>query len=80
MIENTDDILKYLASKYDLDIDIVNKITRAQFKFVKDMMEEGNLDSVHLQNFGKFAVKPYRKQYLEENGFTPKKKDKTDTE
>lgn len=75
MLNNTDDIIKYLSVKYELGSDIVEKITRSQFKFTRDMMEQGDLDSVHLQNFGKFAVKPYRKQILEERGFEVRKKD-----
>lgn len=74
MVNSSDDIIKYLSSKYNISSDIVEKVIRSQFGFVKDMMEQGELDSVHLQNFGKFAVKPFRKKYLEENGFKPKKK------
>ena len=64
-----DNIIQQLAVKYDLSEDIVNKIVRSQFEFVKDTMEEGEFESVHLHYFGKFAIKPKRLESLINNGY-----------
>lgn len=50
-------IIKIIAAKYNIDPEIVEKAVRSEFRFVKDTMEEGELESVHLHYFGKFAVK-----------------------
>ena len=49
--------IKKLAAKYNLSEDIIEKIVRSQFNFVKDTIEEGSFESVHLHYFGKFACK-----------------------
>ena len=74
IINSHDDIVKFLAAKYNLDEETIEKVVRAQFRFVKDTIEQGELDSVHLQAFGKIAVKPGRMKYLEEEGYEIKKK------
>lgn len=73
-IKDHEGIINYLSTKYNLDREIVEKAVRTQFKFVKDTMEQGELDSVHLQSFGKFAIKPGRMKYLLEEGYEIKKK------
>lgn len=74
-IHTHNDILNYLSAKYDIDREIVEKVIKTEFKFVKDTMEQGELDSVHLQYFGKFAIKPGRMKYLLEDGYQIKKKE-----
>lgn len=49
--------IEILANKYDLDSEVIERIVRSEFLFVKDMMEQGELDSVHLHHLGKWAVK-----------------------
>lgn len=58
--------VKEVAKQKNLPEDLVEKVFKSQFEFVKDCMEEGELQSVHLHFLGKFAVKPYRKIELEE--------------
>lgn len=67
-----DNTIQLLAVKYNLEEDIVNKIVRSQFEFVKDTMEEGEFESVHLHYFGKFCIKPNRLKMLLENGYETK--------
>ena len=67
------DIIKQLAVRYNLSEELVNKIVRSQFEFVKDTMEVGELESVHLHYLGKFAIKPNRLKKLLENGYEIKK-------
>lgn len=59
-----DSIISKVAQELNLDEELVEKVVRSQFNFTKEVMEEGNMDSVHLAYFGKFAVKPNRLDYL----------------
>lgn len=59
-IKNQEDIIKVLAAEFKLDIEIVEKVIRSEFKFVADTMSEGNYESIHLHHFGKIAAKPNR--------------------
>jgi nucleoid DNA-binding protein len=52
-----DKYIDILSKKYNLDSEVIEKIVRSEFLFVKDMIEVGELDSVHLHHLGKFAVK-----------------------
>jgi len=62
-----EEVINQVAKKLGIDEEIVNKVVRSQFKFVKDVMESGEMNSVHLSYFGKFAVKPNRLDYLPED-------------
>lgn len=73
-IKDHDDIINYLSTKYNIDKEVVEKAVRTEFKFVKDTMEQGELEPVHLQSFGKFAIKPGRMKYLLDDGYEIKKK------
>lgn len=53
-----EELYNILASKYKVDPEIIEKIVRSEFLFVKDTMEIGELESVHLHFLGKFGVKP----------------------
>lgn len=68
-----DSIVSELSIKYNLPEEVIIKIIRSQFEFVKDTMEEGEFESVHLHYFGKFCVKPNRLKILIENGYEIRK-------
>lgn len=61
-----EDLISTIADKLDLDEGLVEKVVRSQFKFTKDVIESGNMESVHLAYLGKFAIKPNRLDYLPE--------------
>jgi hypothetical protein len=42
----------------------VERAVRSMFGLVKDVMEEGNFDSIYLMYLGRFEVKPKRLEYL----------------
>lgn len=50
----------------DIDHEVVEKVIRSQFLFVKDTMEHGEYQTVMLAKLGKFACKKYRLQKLKE--------------
>lgn len=62
-----DNLIDKVAAELNIDPDIVEKAVRSQFKFVKDVMESGNMRSVMLPYFGKFAVKEGRLNNLPED-------------
>ena len=76
MIKSHDDIINFLSTKYNLDSDIIEKVIRSQFRFVKDTMEQGELQSVRLTHFGVFGIKPGRMKYLLDDGYEIKHKQK----
>ena len=49
------------------DPEVVERIIRSQFLFVKDTMEHGEFQTIMLAGLGKFACKNYRIQKLKEN-------------
>lgn len=57
-------IIKQISQELNLDEELVEKVVRSEFRFVRDVMEAGEMDSVMLHYFGKFAVKPNRFNYL----------------
>lgn len=61
------EIIDEISNDFGLDNEFVTKIVRSQYKFVKDVMEAGEMDSIHLPYFGKIAVKPKRIEYLDED-------------
>lgn len=73
-ITDHNSIIKFLAKKFNLTEDIIENIVRTQFRFVKDTMEQGELESVHLHHLGKFCVKPGRIDILRKKGYVPKTK------
>jgi nucleoid DNA-binding protein len=76
MIKNQDDIVKVLAAEFKLDLEIVEKIIKSEFKFIADTMSEGNFESVHLHHFGKIAAKPNRVlKYKDYNAWKELKKE-----
>jgi len=53
-------ILTVLASKYNLDEEVIERVIRSQFEFVRDTMEQGEFQAIRLHHLGVFGVKPRR--------------------
>lgn len=60
------EIINKISAELDIHPDLVEKAVRAQFEFVKEIMEIGDMRSVQLQYLGKFAVKPKRLEFLKQ--------------
>lgn len=55
-----EDIVLEVAEELGLPPNLVREVVRQQFKFTKDIIEEGKFRGVLLRYLGKFAVKPGR--------------------
>lgn len=73
-------IINKLSSSYNVDTEVIEKVIKSQFRFVKDTIEQGELQSVHLHYLGKFAVYPNRIKKLEEDNYIPRKESKRSLE
>jgi hypothetical protein len=62
---NVKAIYAKIAKENDLDIHEVEAAARSQFAFVKKVMEEGKFEGVRLPFFGRFWVKPGRKEMMD---------------
>lgn len=71
-------IIQKLATKYNLPLKTVEDIVYFQFKYVADVMELGDFQSIRLPYFGKFHAKPLRIDHI--NDKTRRKKLKEDNE
>ena len=60
-------IIQEIAKELGISPSLVQKIVKTQFEFVKTVMEKGEFETVRLPYFGKFSVKPYRLQKVNEN-------------
>lgn len=49
-----------------MPLQTINKIVSHQFKYVSEIIKEGNFDTIRLPYFGKFSVNPKRVKYLTE--------------
>jgi len=58
-------ILQRLATKYDLPIQKIEEAVYYQFKYVHNVMKEGNFESIRLPYLGKFHVLESRLKYLQ---------------
>lgn len=58
------EILIHLAEKYNLPEEELKYLVFSQFKFVRDIIREGNYESVRVRNFGIFAAKERRLKHL----------------
>lgn len=75
MEKNGQSDLKYMEEKIYQEVarelgisrSLVQRIAQTQFEFVKLTMEKGEFETVKLPYFGKFTVKPYRLQKVNEN-------------
>ena len=66
MARNKQEIIYFLANKYDLPLKEVEEIVNYQFKFVAKIMKEGNFDTIRLPYFGKFTVNKNRLKHINE--------------
>lgn len=64
MSKNKREIIHYLANKYNLPLSKIEEIVNHQFKFVADVMDKGEFDSIRLPYFGKFSVKAGRLKHI----------------
>jgi nucleoid DNA-binding protein len=48
---------KELAEKYNLPVEVIEKICDSQFEFTKSIISNGKDEQVRLQNLGLFQVK-----------------------
>lgn len=60
-----DKIISILSAKYNLDPEIIERVIRSEFQFVKDTIEQGEFESVRLHHLGCFGVKPKRLKDLQ---------------
>ena len=63
---NKKEIIHYLATKYNMPLQTIDRIVSHQFKYVSQIIKNGNFDSIRLPYFGKFSVNPNRVKYLTE--------------
>ena len=64
MVRNKKDLIYSLANKYELPIDVVERIVTYQFKFVREIMTKGEFETIRLPYFGKFSVNKNRVKYI----------------
>ena len=69
-------IIQQLATKYNLPLQTVEQIINYQFKFVSDVIKQGNFQSIRLPYFGKFHVNKNRLKYIQEKSGTTNDKRK----
>jgi len=68
------EIIKKLSKKHNLSEEIIEKIVKSQFEFLKDCVERGTLESVRLHHLGIFRAKPGRVKALKEKGYVGRQK------
>jgi len=59
-------IYSILSNKFDLDEEVIERVTRSQFQFVTNTMEQGEFQSVRLHHLGVVGCKPARLKELQE--------------
>lgn len=58
-------ILTLLAIKYNLSEEVIERVIRSEFEFVRDTIEQGEFESVRLHHLGVFGVKKKRLEDLQ---------------
>ena len=58
------ELIRILATKYNLPLKEVEKVVNSQFKLAAKTMSEGKFEAIRLPSFGVFKVKPGRLKYL----------------
>ena len=58
-------IIQKLATKHNLPLSKVEEIVNYQYKFIADIIKEGNFESVRLPYFGKFSVNKGRLKHIQ---------------
>jgi len=66
LVRNKKDLICFLAHKYDLTVQEVERVVTYQFKFVSEIMIKGDFETVRLPYFGKFSVNKKRVKYVNE--------------
>ena len=64
MIKNKKEIIYYLANKYNLPLNTIDKMINHQFKYIAKIMSLGGFDSIRIPYFGKWSVNPNRVKHL----------------
>lgn len=67
MITPEERITQEIAKELGISPNLVQKIVKSQFEFVRKTMEKGEFETIRLAFFGKWMVKPYRLQKVNEN-------------
>jgi nucleoid DNA-binding protein len=55
-----------VAKDLGIPVSTAKEIYNSQFQFVKKTMQKGEFETIKLPYFGKFQVKPYRLQKINE--------------
>ena len=58
-----DKLIKKLAKKYQLSEFKIQLIIKSQFGLLKNIIEEGDFESIRVKHFGMFTVKKNRFKY-----------------
>ena len=66
VVRDKKDLIYLLAMRYELPVEVVERVITYQFKFVKDIMTKGDFETVRLPYFGKFSVNKNRVKYVTE--------------
>ena len=64
MIKTKEELIYSLANKYNLPISKIEEIVTHQFKFIKQVMQKGDFESIRLPYFGKFSAKKERIRHI----------------
>ena len=64
MVKNKEELIYFLANKYNLPIQKIEEIVNYQFKFVTNIMKFGKFETVRLPYFGKFSAKKERIKHI----------------
>tara|TARA_R110000796_G_scaffold83590_2_gene182761 strand:+ start:319 stop:525 length:207 start_codon:yes stop_codon:yes gene_type:complete len=58
-----DKIIKKLAKKYNVSEFKIDLIVKSQFKLLKNIIEQGDFETIRAKHIGMFAVKKNRFKY-----------------
>lgn len=63
------DLSKQVRDETGIELELVYKVSKFMCKQIKDTMEEGKYENVHLQYLGTFSVRDSRLYGLEKAGY-----------
>ena len=64
MARSKKEIVYFLANKYNISLQQVEKIVDAQFKYISLVMKHGSFSTIKLPYFGKFTVNKNRVKHI----------------
>jgi len=64
MARDREEIIYYLANKYNLAVKQVEEIVNSQFKFISSTIKKGEFKTIRLPYFGKFTVNKNRLKHI----------------